>query len=211
MKLLQLCVLAVLQTFAVSVLSQDESSRDLVPELIYEPISKRANVTSEIKEKSPWAVVARLGEMMPQGTDSAPTMSFAAEYALPWTFYVGAEAGYATWKTTFVSATSPKLKAEDKDAGHATLYVAYDALHGLAYITEGLTLPWRFTLQGNIGKSIIDGRQARYMSGSLAWKVQYQDMHAGFEWRKFDINNRELSATSSDEGTQWAVVIGTSF
>jgi len=211
MKLLQLFVLAALQMFAVSVFSESEQLEEKTPELIYEPISKRVDLSAEAKEKSPWAVVGRFGEMMPQGTDSAPTMSFAAEYALPWSFYVGAEAGYTTWKTTFVSATAAKLKSEDKDAGHATLYVSYDVLHGLAYITEGLTLPWRFAVQGNIGKSFIDARQARYLSGSLAWKVQYKDIHAGIEWRKFDINNRELSATSSDEGTQWAVVIGTSF
>jgi len=179
------------------------SSYAEVDELIYQPQILSPELKSDLDvEEYKWLLGLKLGQLLPENSDSSSKLGISANYLIWEQWYATAQIDLNNWQLT--PNTTESAIAWSVGAG-------YSVLQGAAYITDGLTLPWQMYAQLNVGEQLLKQSSSTFASGALGWQLSNDNNYAALEWRHFQINDDRLKQLDSDKGYEWSITFGKYF
>lgn len=172
-------------------------------ELIYQPKVLSPELKSDLDvEEYKWLLGVKLGQLLPENTESQHTLGVSANYLVWDKWYAAAQVDVNEWQLTPNSTES--AIAWSAGAG-------YSVLQGAAYITDGLTLPWQMYAQLNAGEQFLKSTSSTFVSAALGWQLSNDKNFAAIEWRHFQFNDDRLKQLGSDRGYEWSIKFGRYF
>jgi len=189
--------------FIVICLFSAMSAHADVDTLIYQPKILSPELKSDLDvAEYKWLLGLKLGQMLPENSDSSSKIGFSANYLIWEQWYATAQIDLNEWQLT--PNTTESAIAWSVGAG-------YSVLQGAAYITDGLTLPWQMYAQLNVGEQSLKQASSTFASGALGWQLSNDNNYAALEWRHFQINDDRLKQLNSDKGYEWSITFGKYF